>query len=229
MILRKLLFLMPLLILGATGCDSSKPIAITEKRAIAGDEQEVALGATSKERFAMVRQMMGMADEEDHSGHNHEEGEHDHDQAENAPLVYKLPEGWTKKPGSQFRTLNFAFGKEQEGECYVSRVGGGLQANLNRWRGQMGLEPDSKEKIDALPKRLLFGMEATYIVLDGKFKGMGMAEAKSDYRMVGLVLSMPDVSFFIKMTGPKTLLLENEKNFTQFCESLKLVKGGEHE
>lgn len=227
---RKLHFVIPLLLLGVGGCDSGRsPIEITEKRSLSEKEQKVSLGATSKERFSMVRQMMGMPGEEDHSGHDHAEGEHDHDRAENAPLVYKLPEGWTKKSASQFRTLNFSFGKDEEGECYVSRVGGGLEANLNRWRGQMGLEAVSAEVIKKLPKRLLFGMEATYIELDGAFKGVGSAEAKADYRMAGLVLSMPDVSFFVKMTGPKTLLIENEKNFTQFCESLKLVKGGQNE
>lgn len=226
----KLLFVIPLLLLGVGGCDSSRgPIVITEKRALSEKEQKVALGATSKERFSMVRQMMGMADEEDHSGHNHAEGEHDHGRSENAPLAYQLPAGWIEKPVSQFRNLNFAFGDNEEGECYVSRVGGGLEANLNRWRGQMGLEAVSAEVIQALPKRLLFGMESTYIELDGTFKGMGSSEGKKDYRMMGLVLAMPDVSFFIKMIGPKNLLIENERNFAQFCESLKLVKGGSNE
>ena len=93
----------------------------------------------------------------------------------------------------------------------------------------MGLDPASPEEIRALPKRLLFGMESTYVELDGAFKGVGAAESKPDYRMVGLVLSLPDVSFFVKMTGPKTMLVENEEKFTQFCESLKLVREGQHE
>jgi len=218
---RKLLFVVPLLALGIGGCDSGdRVIPITEKRTLPANERKVILGVTSEERFSLTRQMMGMPDEEDHSGHEH---------ADDAPLVYELPDGWKKEPASQFRTLNFSFGKDGEGECYVSRVGGGLEANLNRWRGQMGLEPASAEKIKALPKRLLFGMESTYVELDGTFKGVGAAEAKPDYRMVGLVLSLPDVSFFVKMTGPKTLLMENEGNFTKFCESLKLTKGAQHE
>lgn len=226
---RKLLFVLPLLALGIGGCDSGRqPIPITERRALSESDQQVTLGATSKERFAMVRQMMGMQEEEDHSGHNHPPGEHgSHAQAENAPLVYELPDGWKKEEETQFRTLNFSFG--EGGECYVSRVGGTLEANLNRWRGQMGLEPVLPEDIGALPKRLLFGMESTYIELDGAFKGVGAAEVKPDYRMVGLVLSLPDVSFFVKMTGPKALLIENEKNFTKFCESLNLTRGGQRE
>ncbi|MCF6310819.1 MAG: hypothetical protein L3J39_00050 [Verrucomicrobiales bacterium] len=226
----KLLYILPLLSLALNGCDSaSRPIVITEKRELSEKERQLALDATSKERFSMVRQMMGMPGEEDHSGHNHAEGEHNHDRAESAPLAYQLPDGWKKEATTQFRSLNFSFGKESEGQCYVSRVGGGLVANLNRWRGQMGLKPISAEEIEKLPKRLLFGMESTYVELDGSFKGMGSPEAKPDYRMVGLVLSMPDVSFFVKMTGPKALLIEHEKNFAQFCESLKLVKGGSNE
>lgn len=212
-----LLIIIPLLSLGFGGCDSSpQAIPITERRALSPGDREVALGATSKERFAMVNQMMGM--EEDHSGHDH---------AEDAPLAYELPEGWKKEATSQFRTLNFSFG--EDGECYVSRAGGGLEANLNRWREQMGLEAASLEDFQALPKRKLFGMEATYAELDGDFKGVGAAESKPNYRMVGLVLALPDVSFFVKMTGPKELVIANEGNFSKFCESLKLTKGGQHE
>lgn len=221
-----LLFVVPLLILGVGGCDSgNNPIPITETRELSANEQKPALGATSQQRFQMVRQMMGIEDEEDHTGHNHPPGQHGKSAA--APLVYDLPEGWNKEPETQFRTLNFSFG--EDGECYVSRVGGGLIPNLNRWRGQMGLDPSTEEEIKALPKRMLFGMESTYVELDGEFQGMGAAEKKPDYRMVGLVLSLPDVSFFVKMTGPKQLLIDNEKQFAQFCESLKLTKGGQHE
>lgn len=166
----------------------------------------------------MVSQMMGM--QEDHSGHDH---------AEEAPLAYELPAGWKKEAASEFRTLNFSFGEDGEGECYVSRAGGGLEANLNRWRGQMGLAAASAEGLQALPKRKLFGMEATYAELDGEFKAMGAAEPKPNYRMVGLVLSLPDVSFFVKMTGPKELVIANEGNFSKFCGSLRLTKGGQHE
>lgn len=214
-----LLCLVFLLCLGIVGCDSGRQaIPITERRELSPGDQEVVLGATSKERFAMVNQMMGM--EEDHSGHDH---------AEDAPLAYELPEDWKKEATSQFRTLNFSFGEHGEGECYVSRAGGGLAANLNRWREQMGLEAASEEDFQALPKRHLFGMEATYAELDGNFKAVGAAESKSNYRMVGLVLSLPDVSFFVKMTGPKDLVIANEGKFSKFCESLKLTKGGQHE
>jgi len=230
---RKLLFVVPLLALGIGGCDSGRqPIPITEKRSLSAKEQKVALGATSKQRFQMAGQMMGMPAEEDHSGHDHPPGEHgSHGRAENAPLVYQLPEGWKKEAATQFRTVNFSFGENGEGECYVSRVGGELEANLNRWRSQMGLDPSSPEDIQDLPKRSLFGMKSTYIELDGAFKGVGAAEAKPDYRMMGLVLFLPklNVSFFVKMTGPKALLVENEKKFVEFCESLKLTKGDQYE
>ncbi len=214
-----LLILLPLLSFGIGGCDSGHHVVpITERRELSPDDRELAMDATSKQRFAMVNQMMGM--EEDHSGHDH---------AEDAPLVYELPEGWKKEPTSQFRTLNFSFGEQGEGECYVSRAGGGLEANLNRWRGQMGLEAAPEEELRALPKRTLFGMEATYAEFDGDFKAVGASDSKPGYRMVGLVLSLPDVSFFVKMTGPKELVVANEEQFSKFCESLKLTRGGQHE
>lgn len=141
------------------------------------------------------------------------------------PFTWETPEGWTQAPPAQMRDLTFHFGENGEGECYLSRLpgaGGGLAANVNRWRRQMGLEPVSEQEIAALPKRELFGMEATWVSLDGEFTGMGAAEARRDSRMVGLILAADFGAIFIKMVGPKELVEANTEKFEAFCASLEL-------
>ncbi len=139
-------------------------------------------------------------------------------------LVYDTPEGWTEKPGAAMRDVNFTFGEKGEGECYVARLpgtGGGLAANVNRWRAQMGAAPLSDEEVAALPTRPLFGQPARFVAVDGTFSpGMGSSETFPGYRLVGLILAADAGAVFVKMTGPKEVVEKNGAAFDQFVSSL---------
>lgn len=141
-----------------------------------------------------------------------------------AGLVYETPQGWTEKPGVPMRDLNFTFGAQGEGECYIARLpgaGGGLAANVNRWRAQMGAAPLSDEEIAALPTRPLFGQKATFVSVDGTFSpGMGSNATYPNYRLLGLILSSSEGAVFVKMTGPKELVEKESSAFDQFVSSL---------
>jgi len=139
-------------------------------------------------------------------------------------LVYDTPEGWTEKPGSAMRDINFSIGENAEAECYVARlpgVGGGLLANVNRWRSQMGAEPLTGEQVAALPTKTLFGQQASFVAIDGNYTpGMGSTDTFENYRLLGLILASDAGAVFVKMTGPKDLITKNEAAFDQFTQSI---------
>lgn len=140
------------------------------------------------------------------------------------PFVWTTPEGWTQQTGAPMRDLSFTFGENGEGECYLSRLpgaGGGLVANVNRWRGQMGQDPLTEEEILALPQKALFGLPGTFVDVSGDFSGMGAGEAKKDYRMLGVILTSEAGAVFVKMTGPADLIAAHEASFDLFCQSLQ--------
>ena len=140
------------------------------------------------------------------------------------PFTWTTPEGWTRETGRAMRDLSFKFGEDGEGECYLSRLpgaGGGLLANVNRWRTQMGQDDLSEEQIAELPTRALFGLQGTFVDVTGDFSGMGAAEAKKDYRLLGVILTSEAGAVFVKLTGPATLVAEQEANFDAFCASLQ--------
>lgn len=122
------------------------------------------------------------------------------------------------------RVINFSLGENGEGECYVARLpgaGGGLLANVNRWRAQMGVEPLTEEQVDALPTKPLFGQPARYMTVDGSFTpGMGSTDTFPNYRLLGLILASDAGAVFVKMTGPKDLVIKNEAAFDQFTQSI---------
>ncbi|MEM1442437.1 MAG: hypothetical protein AAGF67_08845 [Verrucomicrobiota bacterium] len=140
------------------------------------------------------------------------------------PLIYTTREGCKEATGSAMRDVNLSFGAEGEGECYVARLpgaGGGLVANVNRWRGQMGADPLSEKEIFALPTKPLFGQPATFIDITGDFSpGMGSSETKENHRLLGLILASDAGAVFVKMTGPSNLVAENAEGFDEFTSSL---------
>lgn len=141
-------------------------------------------------------------------------------------LVWEVPQGWTELPeeaSSSMRMIDIRFGPNNEGECYVSLMpgsAGGLNANVNRWRSQMGLPPLDEAGIAALPKKPFFNRDATYIEMDGDFSGFGATDAKKDYRMLGLIHSADEATIFVKLTGPRTVVEENTAQFEAFCQSI---------
>ncbi|MFN0075834.1 MAG: hypothetical protein ACKVY0_05115, partial [Prosthecobacter sp.] len=74
-------------------------------------------------------------------------------------LTWTIPEGWSEfatPDPSGMRILDLRFGPNQEGECYISLMpgpAGGLEANVNRWRTQMGQTPYTADEIAKLAKK----------------------------------------------------------------------------
>jgi hypothetical protein len=86
--------------------------------------------------------------------------------------------------------------------------GGGVEANLQRWIGQMIL-PEGSDPATAI-KRDTFtadGMAGHVVSLDGSYKSGGGrpmgggGEIKPGYRLVGVVVEGPEGSLFFKLTG----------------------------
>lgn len=208
----RLLLFLPLMI-GPTACtESSAPRQITGVRELSGEEREILVVDSASERYRMPSRMSGGGESSAGGGDA------------SLPFVWTTPEGWTRQTGAPMRDLSFTFGENGEGECYLSRLpgaGGGLAANVNRWRGQMGQEPMTEEAIQALPRKPLFGLEGTFVDVSGDFSGMGAGEAKKNHRLLGIILTSEAGAVFVKMTGPAELVAAHEANFDLFCQSLQ--------
>ena len=173
----------------------SERMEITESREISTYEAQPKLFADAAERFGEER------------------------------LRWKVPDGWAQAERSQMRPVNLTFGPKGEGECYLSMLpggAGGVLANVNRWRKQMGQPDITQEELDKLPKKRLMGIEGVFVQIDGNYTGVGAAEAKQDFRMLGVVAALQEVGLFVKMVGPKDVVAANEAGFDQFVESLSL-------
>jgi hypothetical protein len=197
---------------------------ITETREISTHAAPAEAGATSEQRFGPALRAMGMDRPEEQQGPQ---------PSLRDLLTWTAPPGWSEaQPGgdpSGMRLVDMRFGEKQEGECYISIMpgpAGGLNANLNRWRKQMGQPDYTDEEIAKLPKKPLFKRDGVYAEFDGDYKGVGMTEASKGYRLAGVIHSADQATIFVKMIGPKALVEANTAAFDQFCQSIT-PKGNE--
>ena len=141
------------------------------------------------------------------------------------PLEWDVPEGWGELGASGMRLANLRPGGDPEAECSLVVLGGdggGLAANVNRWRAQMGHAPLDSAGVEALPQARLLGLPATRVELVGAYSGMGdPSGARPDWGMRGVVAPTEQFTIFVKMTGPAEVVAAEAAAFDAFCESIR--------
>lgn len=139
-------------------------------------------------------------------------------------LAFDLPQGWTELPATANRMANFRIGGEEGAECYLSLLGGdggGLVANVNRWRQQLSLEPLDEAAVEALPRVSLFQRQAVLLECSGTWKGMDGSRSDADWGLIGLLLVNPQASAFLKMTGPGAVVTAEKERFLALSRTMR--------
>ena len=130
-------------------------------------------------------------------------------------LRWELPGGWTEQPNtSALRLASFSAAEADISLVILPGGAGGLSANVNRWRSQVGLPALSDE---ALPKHIFQDNGAL-----GPFhwsKITNPSQPKS--AILAAVFSRPEETIFVKLVGPASTLVDNQKKFLAFCRSLR--------
>jgi hypothetical protein len=141
-------------------------------------------------------------------------------------LMWTTPPSWKAAAATEFRQINFTFGPNGEGECYLTLLstsgGGGLAENFNRWRGQFKLPPLTDEEVAALPTRSFLGRDVPAIDLSGDYDPGAMSGGglQKEARMLGVIMNAPGALITVKMTGPKALVEAEQKSFDAFLASV---------
>lgn len=147
-------------------------------------------------------------------------------------LTWERPETWIELPPAPHREANFRIPGHERAECYFSTLageGGGLAANVNRWRTQMSLEPLTEAEIAALPRTPWLGAEAVLVDFSGTWTGMGGGPPESNWRLVGLLRVEPGRSRFLKLTGPADLLAGEIESFHRLAASFREAPSHAHD
>ncbi len=131
---------------------------------------------------------------------------------------WAVPEGWKETAGNQFSLAAFAVSDGKMSiKTTVSRAGGDLLENLNRWRGQLGLEPWSKDEMTKSAKVLSVDDSDGTLV---DFVGTD-AKTKKPSCTIGVIVQRSDSAWFFKLTGDVELAQREKAKFEAFVQSVK--------
>jgi hypothetical protein len=147
-------------------------------------------------------------------------------QSQQAPkaglTAWTKPQAWRQdeKPRAMRELTFFAGPDDAPAEVIVSRMGGsfgGLLANINRWRQQVGLGPVSSEK----------DQPATMMQFDGGaaalFDMSGSGANGKAMRQIVVMTPRKDGVWFFKILGPSETVEKQKPTFDEFLKSVKFA------
>lgn len=131
-------------------------------------------------------------------------------------LIWTAPAHWQAKPVGSVRKGSYAVtGSGGTGDLSITAFPGdtgGLHANVNRWRGQIGLAPVSNAEVEAGIEHLdMNGLHADFVDLSGA----------NGVRLLGAIVPLERETWFFKLTGPDALLAQERAAFRAFIQSVK--------
>lgn len=151
-------------------------------------------------------------------------------------LTFTAPEGWKPRPAaSTMRVAEFVLpkvdGDPEDADLVVyyfgRSQGGDVEANINRWLGQMS-QPDGRPSKDVATRAAatVNGLEITMLELPGRYvaevrPGASKTFNKPDFRMRTAVIRTPAGPYFLKMLGPDKTVRKWSDSFAAFIKTIK--------
>ena len=119
-------------------------------------------------------------------------------------LTWKAPASWPAAPNpNEFRiathTVPRAKGDSDDAELTISRAGGDVDSNVQRW-----IEQFEESSGDRRRERTAAGFKVTVVEVSGTYQGgMGAATAPHPgWALLAAIVAAPDEPYFFKLTGP---------------------------
>ncbi len=139
-------------------------------------------------------------------------------------IVFDTPQGWVESQGSSLRLASLSIEKEGLPPADFAITAfpgdtGGLTANVNRWRRQIGLPAWTEAQVVANQTQFTNGQGHAFQVFDLKSDPDG-ARAAEDQRILAAIHSRSDKSWFFKLRGDALLLDTQRNNFQALLESV---------
>lgn len=153
-----------------------------------------------------------------------------------ATLKFDAPTGWVSKaPSSTMRVAEWSLpkvaGDAEDADVtlyfFGATQGGNVQANLDRWIGQMS-QPDGRASTDVAKTSTLIshGLKVTLVDVTGTYVAEvtpGSADHfnKPGFRQCAAVVETPGGPYFVKLTGPEKTVAKWQDSYTALLKSLR--------
>jgi len=135
---------------------------------------------------------------------------------------WAVPANWTEKPPGPMLLKSFA-ATDSSGKAATVTISsfpgdvGGTFANVNRWRGQMGLPPVEQDKLDSVTHPLdTSGGKATMVDFTGTDSKTGQPG-----RLVAVALPHGGSTWFYKLFGDASAVEQQKETFVKFVQTVQ--------
>jgi hypothetical protein len=135
--------------------------------------------------------------------------------------VWAVPAGWREVPAGHMQVSKFMIAgpgdaKAELGISMLGGTGGGLLANVNRWRRQIGLGEIAESEMNTLLTSVdIPGGKAMLIDMAGENPSGQKA------RLVGAVVPQANQTWFYKLMGDPAVIETQKDAFTKFVQTAK--------
>jgi len=134
-------------------------------------------------------------------------------------INWTSPTNWISSKGSSMRIGSFSVPySDGEGDLSIIKLGGaagGLASNINRWRGQLDLEPHTEENIQSYIK---IGESPI-----GPFQWLTIFNSENDQTaFIVSIFETKTHTIFVKLNASQAGIMELKNEFLSFCESFRM-------
>lgn len=133
-----------------------------------------------------------------------------------------LPAGWKELPATQFLLAKYLIqgsgdAKAEVNVSMLAGTGGGVMANVTRWRGQLGLSPMTEEEFSKQAQTVdVAGQKGTLVDMTGTDMKTGKKA-----RLVGIIVPQANDTWFYKLMGDEQIVGQQKDTFTKFLQTAK--------
>jgi hypothetical protein len=151
-------------------------------------------------------------------------GDPEKDLPSRTPPAFQVPKGWKAIAADSVVSARFQIGEGDRIAMVtvtgLPRDGGGLAANLNRWRKQLGLkELPEKDALSSFKAIKVDGVDAHFVDLTGP---VGTDEAAQ--RILVVIAKSSELTWFFHLKGPASLVADQASGFDVFAKSVRFKK-----
>ena len=131
--------------------------------------------------------------------------------------TWSTPKDWVPQPLGSLKKGSWKVTDGNTGSAEVSvlvfpgDVGGDFK-NVNRWRGQAGLEAWDEATFNANKKAITVDSHAGVLVV--------LESQKSDQAIIGAIVPVGSNSWYFKLMGARTVVLQQKEAFLTFLSSV---------
>ena len=146
----------------------------------------------------------------------------DHRSDQNSLLHLKAPPNWRQQPADPMRKASFVVEGENGAKVDISVTSlpgesGGLLANINRWREQLGLGAIESEQVESIIEKRTV-RDRQFVIVD---LVNDQTTSKNKQRIISAIVSAKGATWFFKMTGEQALTAAQKPAFLEVLESAK--------